>query len=477
MSNLQINPNNNAVKQIHKEYSALEPVPEEARNLKFGEMVATWIGANANNGTWYVGGVVAAATFGGAALVTLVANPIAYIIMAFIGFIGYKIGTSTMSLTRPAFGVKGSGIPSFLVITQFIGWTAVNTFIAAISISFILNALFSMPAFGSTGSNVTMLIGILIMSLLHILSITAGHNSVKVVEKYGVFFIMILGIWETVVILQQVPLSQIISWRPPSGKVMPIGLAMDAMAAFSLGWVPAICEFTRYGKTKNTSTVAPIIGANLGLFWFAFVGIVGTIGTAITTGIYDPNNSDPSTIVSKLGLGIIAFLVIIITSTTANAVNLMAAGISLTNITNKIKSIKALLLVTILSALLTLVPLYVGSFLNSFIAFLDYVGVVFGPILAIMIVDYYLIHKKTYEVKDFNSSTGSYWFTKGYNYVAFGVWIASAIIFLLIRNLSIFANTVGAIYPIILLAGILYYIAAKIVYKTPVESETNSQIY
>lgn len=452
-------------KTVRKEYTALEPVPYEARNLSFFEMLSTWVGANANNGTWYVGGVIAGAAFGGACLVTLVANPIAYIIMALIGFIGYKVGTSTMSLTRPCFGVKGSYLPSVLNITQFIGWTAVNTFIASISISFILKDIFGLPAFGSPGSNKTMLIGIFIMSILHLLSITAGHNSVKLVEKIGVIFILILGIWETVVVLKQVPLNQIISWRPPSGKLLPIGSAMDAMAAFSLGWVPAIAEFTRYSKKRSTSTIAPMIGANVGLFWFAFVGIIGTIGTAITTGIYDPNNSDPSTIVSKLGLGAIALLVIILTSTTANAVNLMGAGISLTNISKKIKSITALWIVTILSALLTIIPLYIGTFLDSFTLFLDYIGMVFGPIFAIMIVDFYLVRHKIYHAEDLDKAQGRYWFTGGFNKVAISVWVISVILFLLIRKLPIFINSVGAIYPIIVIAGLIYYFAAKKFYK------------
>lgn len=155
-----------------------------------------------------------------------------------------------MSLTRPCFGVKGSFLPSILNITQFIGWTAVNTFIAAISISFILKELLGWPAFGEAGAYKGMIVGILIMSVLHLLSISVGHKSVKIVEKVGVIFILILGIWETAVVLKQVPLEQILSWRPPTDKLLPIGSAMDAMAAFSLGWVPAICEFTRYGKSK-----------------------------------------------------------------------------------------------------------------------------------------------------------------------------------------------------------------------------------
>lgn len=463
MSKLELNSMNNI--QVHKEYGAMEVVPIEARNLTFGEMVATWVGANANNGTWYVGGVVAGAAFGGAALVTLVANPIAYIIMAFIGFIGYKVGTSSMSLTRPPFGVRGSFLPTILNITQFIGWTAVNTFIASISVSFILKELLGWPAFGEAGAYKGMLVGILVMTVLHFLSISVGHNSVKMVEKVGVIFILILGIWETAVVLKQVPLEQILSWRPPTDKLLPIGSAMDVMAAFSLGWVPAICEFTRYGKSKNTATIAPVIGANVGLFWFAFVGIIATIGTAVTTGVYDPNNSDPSSIVSKLGLGLIAFLVIMLTSTTANAVNLMAAGISLTNITKKIKAMHALWIVTILSALLTLVPLFLSSFLDSFILFLDYIGMVFGAIFAIMIVDFYLLKKQRYHAEDLEKEKGEYWYNNGFNTIAFGTWVISIIIFLVIKNLPIFVNSVGAIYPTMIIAGILYYVASKMFNK------------
>lgn len=451
--------------QHDKEYGAVEPVPMSARSLSFGDMIATWIGANANNGSWYVGGVVAGAAFGGSVLVTLIANPIAYLIMALIGFIGYKVGTSTMALTRPSFGVRGSYLPSILNMTQFIGWTAVNTFIAAISVSFVCKEFLGWPAFGEAGGNKTMIFGIVVMSILHLLSIAMGHKSVKLVERIGVVFILILGVWETVVVLQHVSLHAIMNWQPPKGKLLPIGSAMDAMAAFSLGWVPAIAEFTRYGKSRATATIAPMIGANVALFWFAFVGVIGAIGTAISTGVYDPNNSDPSTIVSKLGLGLVALIVIILTSTTANAVNLMAAGISLTNVTKKIKPITALWLVTIIAAVLTVVPLYVGSFLDSFIGFLDYIGMVFGPIFAITIVDFYLVRKKVYDTNEFETVKGKYWFQGGFNIKAMTVWVIGVLFFLFMHNKTMFTGSIGATYPTIALSGILYYLLSKLAKK------------
>lgn len=35
-------------------------VPKEARRTSDWDMFATWVGANADNGTWFIGGVIAA---------------------------------------------------------------------------------------------------------------------------------------------------------------------------------------------------------------------------------------------------------------------------------------------------------------------------------------------------------------------------------------------------------------------------------
>src|SRR5699024_2790701 len=90
------------------EYYATEAVPMSQRNIGFMDMVAIWIGANSNNASWYVGGTVAGMAFAGAIGITLFANPIAYLILALVGLMGFKVGTSTMALSRPAFGIRGS---------------------------------------------------------------------------------------------------------------------------------------------------------------------------------------------------------------------------------------------------------------------------------------------------------------------------------------------------------------------------------
>ena len=123
-------------------------VPKEARRTSDWDMFATWVGANANNGTWFIGGVIAACGFAVAMKVLVLSSAVSYLFLSLIGYIGYKTGVSTMELSRASFGIRGSFLPSIVNMTQFIGWTAVNTFIAATSVSYLLHDLLSWPVYG-----------------------------------------------------------------------------------------------------------------------------------------------------------------------------------------------------------------------------------------------------------------------------------------------------------------------------------------
>ncbi|PIC58003.1 hypothetical protein CSV80_06780 [Sporosarcina sp. P12(2017)] len=449
-------PLNKQLDATTEEHYATEEVPMSQRNIGFFDMVAIWVGANSNNASWYVGGTVAGMAFAGAVGVTLISNPIAYLILALVGYMGFKVGTSTMALTRPAFGIKGSLLPTFLNTIVFLGWAVVNTFIAVISMSFILKDLFGWAAYGEPGSKGPMILGIVFMSLLNLLSVSLGRNSIKIVERIGIVLVLILGVWITVVVLNTHPLSAIMEWKAPPESVVPVGKAVDIMAAFSLAWVLGIAEFTRYTRTARTATVAPLVGAYVSLLWFAFIGIIATIGAALSTGMYNPENSDPSTIVTNLGLGSFALILIVVACVTTNVVNLMAAGISITNVTKKIKPLHAIWMVTVLAGFLMLVPLYLASFLDTFMGFLEYIGMVLSALLGILVADYFVVKKRSYDVREFEKTGGAYWFYKGVNLKAVGVWAFGVAFFLVVSNSGILNNSVGAVYPTILVTAVLY---------------------
>lgn len=430
----------------------------ENRRTTVWDMFATWVGANANNGTWFVGGVLAACGFALAMKVLVVSSALSYLFLSLIGYIGYKTGASTMSISRASFGERGSYIPSLVNITQFIGWTAANTFIAAQSVSLLFHDLLGWPVWGHHGGYLGLVVGILIMSILHIISVSSGSRSVQMIERIGIVLVFIFVIWESVAVFKTVSLHQIVAWHVPAKARMATGAAIDYVAAFNLAWVTAGADFTRFTSSKHNAVFTPFIGALIGVVWFAFIGLISTISIAVSSGVYNANNSDPSTIASKLGLGVVALLVIILTSMTANAVNLLAAGSALSNIFTKLKLKYSLWIVVFLATLVTFIPIFVGSFLSTFESFLDYVGMVLGPTIAIICTDFYVRAHGHYDIDQLGRINGKYWYHGGVNWIAIITFIIGVAFFVAVHQLPLFANTVGATFIDIVLSGLLYYV-------------------
>lgn len=409
----------------------IQATTPDQRAMSKWDLFATWIGANANNGTWYIGGVIAAVGLIKASTLLVIVGSLSYVLLALASYMGFKTGLPAMTLTRPSFGVKGS------ILKDILGWN---------------NSAFH--------NQFSIIIGIVVMSILHLISISVGEKSVKWIERFGIILVIILVTWESIVVLKTVPFHEIVKWQPAAKFQLPSGKIVDILAAFNLAWVTAAADFSRFTKDKHAATTVSFFGANIGLFWFAFIGLIATIATAITINKFDPNNADPSTIAAKLGLGILAMLVIVITSTTANAVNLMAAGSAMTNIFHKLKLTPALWIVTLVATVMTFIPVYVASFLTTFETFLDGIGMFLGPEIAIFLVDFFFIKKKDYQVSELSKPQGKYWYTKGVNLMAITTWAIGVLSYLGLNKLDFIVQTVGATFPAMIFTAILYYLVS-----------------
>lgn len=443
-------------------FGRVDVVATEHRHMSNWDLFATWIGANANNGTWYIGGVIAACGFLTASTTLIVVGLISYALLAVASYMGYRTGLPAMALTRASFGLRGSYIPSLINVVQFIGWAAVNTFIAATSISYIFSELLGWPVYGKPGGNLGLIVGILIMSALHLLSISLGERSVRLIERIGIILVVVFVLWESVVVFRTVSFSEIVSWQPPHNLKMTSGVAADTLAAFNLAWVTAASDFSRFTAKKSAATTASFLGANLGLFWFAFIGLFATIGTAVTLNHFDPNNSDPSTVAAKLGLGFLALLVIVLTSTTANAVNLMSAGSALTNLVHRLSLNVSLWLVTIVATLVTFIPVYLASFLDVFETFLDGIGMFLGPEIAIFLVDFFWLHRRQYRLSEFTKVHGAYWYRHGVNWVAVASWGLGVVAYWGLKQVPVIATTVGATFIAMAMTAVIYTLGMRL---------------
>jgi NCS1 nucleoside transporter family len=455
-----------------RDYGVEEFVPMEARHYGFWDMAAVWLGANAHPSTWWIGGVIAAAGFGVAIKVNLLANPIAAIFIALIGFIGFKVGTTTIGVARVSMGIKGSNIAGILNVVNLIGWCAISNFLAAITISYILAAVFGTPAYGEPGSFWIMIFGSTLNGILSMMLVGInGSRSIAIAEKFLTAALLLMSAWISIVVFRTYNFADIMAWVPEAGIKMPFGTAFDYIFVMMVGWVVTCCEFTRYSKTKSGATLAPAVGLTFAAWWFIIVGTLGTIAVAMTTGVFDPNMADPSSLASGLGLGWVAFAVIIMSTVTTNLISIYVGAYSLMAVKPKLKIKPTLWKMGIVCIFMGYLPIIIGSFYAVFSTFLGYIGAVLPTLGAILIVDYYIIRKGNYDLSQISSKTGPYWYKDGYNWYAIIVWIVSAASTYYLKSIGVGANFMGMVLPGILIAGVLYYIVAKIAIKNNVYTD------
>ncbi len=445
------------------DYGIEEYVPIADRHYGFWDMAAVWMGANCHPASWWIGGVIAAAGFTVALKVNLLVAPVSSIIIALIAFMGFKVGSTTIGISRVPLGIRGSNIAGVINGLSAIGWSAVGNFLGAITMSYIFAALIGTPVYGEPGSTGVMVFGVILNGVLSIAFVSvSGSRSIAIGEKILAVLLIVMSGWITFAVLKTYNIQDILAWQPTAELFMPFGLAVDALIAYALGWVLSACEFTRYAKSSKTSTVAPGLGLTVALWWFVMVGTLATIAVAIGTGIFDPNYSDPSSLAAELGLGWIAFFVILFAVVSTNLINIYVGAYSIMNIFPKLKLKKALNLTGVLTVLVGIVPIMVGSFYHTFEVFLGYLGATLPSLATIMIVDYYLIRKGKYDINLIGKKDGPYWYKNGVNGYAIVAWILGAVSYLYLRDIGFGASFIGSVLPSMGITGVIYYAIAKL---------------
>lgn len=446
-----------------KEYSFDEYIPEKDRHYDFKSLTVTWLNANANTSSWYVGSIIGALGLTGAIVASLIANPLSYVLLALIGLMGYKVSTTSMGLARVPFGINGSKLPSFLNAFQYVGWCGVNIYMAAVALSYLGNSFFGLPVVGEENSAIYTIIYIAILTtVMTFLAVKGGSRSIKIAENIAIIGILIVTVWISVVIITSFSMSDIMNWKPAESEAISFGVAFDSIAALAMAWVVAGADYSRYGKTKKVAAAAPFVGANVGMLWLSIVGAISAIALAITNGIYDPDMSDPASICSGLGLGNLAQAMIILSVVAVNLLNIYSGGFCALNISEKIAPKVAMMIIAVGAALLAIVPIVAGSFMTAFQIFLGYLGAVFPPCIAIMVVDYFLIRNQKYEHNMLAKKEGLYWYYKGFNIKAIISWLAGSCFYFVLGMVPSIANSIGCVFGCLVFTAVLYYVLASV---------------
>ncbi len=326
--------------------------------MKYLNPIVIWFGAAISIAEIFTGTLFAPLGLKMGIIIILIGHLIGCTLMYLIGLISTNTNLSTMKSTVRSFGAKGSYFFAFFNGIQLIGWTAVMIFSGANAANILVASISSS-------------IWALIISVLIIFWLIVKFRELKILQTIVIALLFILSLFISTRIFNSKELVKDYS------NTLNIFNALELAIAMPLSWLPLIGDYT---TNSNHDKKIPLFSSITYFFASSWMYIVG-LGCAIYV-----NESNFAIILSKLGLGGIGILIIILSTVTTTFLDAFSCGISLSFF--KINEKKISIICVVLGFIIAL--LFDQTNLESF---LYLISSIFVPMAAIQISDYFFIKK------------------------------------------------------------------------------------
>lgn len=196
-----------------------------------------------------------------------------------------------------------------------------------------------------------------------------------------------------------------------SSKLWRYLLWLTAMVGFWATMSISIADITRYASTQSDQVSGQLIGLPGTMILYSFVGIFVTCAAVINFKdvlIAEDAPWDPVSLIAKFKSPVVVIIsqlfMIIATLSTNIAANVIAPANAFSNIFPKKISFRMGGLITGIIGVI-IMPWWL---LNEISGFLIFVSGLLGPVLGILITDYYFIRKKRVELAELYKESGIY---------------------------------------------------------------------
>jgi cytosine/uracil/thiamine/allantoin permease len=197
----------------------------------------------------------------------------------------------------------------------------------------------------------------------------------------------------------------------PSSKLWSYLLWLTAMVGFWATMSISIADITRYASTQKDQIAGQFIGLPATMMLYSFVGIFVTCAAIINFKdilIADDAPWDPVSLIAKFENPVVVIVaqifMLIATLSTNIAANVIAPSNAFSNLWPKKISFKAGGTITGIIGILIL-PWWL---LDEIAGFLIFVSGLLGPVLGILIADYFVVRKKTLALAELYKVDGEY---------------------------------------------------------------------
>ena len=301
-------------------------------------------------------------------LVAIVLGHIVGCVLLFLaGLIGAKTQKSSMDTVKMSFGDKGSIFFAVLNVMQLFGWTGIMIYDGALATEGIL-------AVGH-------MIWCLIIGGLILIWILIGIKNLGKINIVAMSALFIMTIVLSFIIFKGGAVFD------TGNEGMSFGAALELSVAMPLSWLPLMSDYTKEAEKPVKATAASSIVYGLVSAWMYVIGMSASLFT---------KESDIAQILLKAGFGIMGLLIVVLSTVTTTFLDVYSAGVSTESIFSKVESKWVAIAVTIIGTLgAVILPM------DDITGFLYLIGSVFAPMIAIQIVDFFIL-KISHDEKKFS---------------------------------------------------------------------------
>jgi NCS1 family nucleobase:cation symporter-1 len=267
-------------------------------------------------------------------------------------------------------------------------------------------------------------------------------------------------------VLSSVVTANLVNSNTSGSKLWSYLLWLTAMVGFWATMSISIADITRYAATQRDQVTGQFLGLPLTMMLYSFVGIFVTCAAIINFKdvlIAEDAPWDPVSLIAKFENPVVVIIaqifMIIATLSTNIAANVIAPSNAFSNLWPKKISFKTGGTITGIIGILIL-PWWL---LDEISGFLIFVSGLLGPVLGILIADYYFIRKKEMALPELYKEEGIYSYGKtGFNKAA----MISLVVSVFLALIGYWVPALNFLYSLswftgFIIAFVLYYFLMK----------------
>jgi NCS1 nucleoside transporter family len=391
-------------KRITIETRSIDYVPLAERHGKVWHLWPVWFSGDAHLATLAVG--VIGISLGGNLLWTSIAVllgcALGTFFMAFHSTQGPQLGLPQMIQSRPQFGYTGALLVWVVAMVAYVGYNAFNQVLAA-------QALHQLTGVVSATSPTA----IVMFALLAVSLAAIGYDQIPRAQRWFAYLmIAILTVFSLgALIMLRLPAAQ---WDVSDFRPVPFLAQLFAAASYQLSWSIYVSDYSRYLPRD--------VGVRESFWWTylgAFVGgawmmLVGTVAAALAPRLDVAAAMEGAADLVVPGLGKTLLAAALLGLVTISALNFYGASLTLLSVADTVKPLrctvaKRLTSLAVAFAASTLLALNSsGNFVSRWQDLLSVLLYLFTPWTAINLVDFYVVRRGRYSIREIFNSSGMY---------------------------------------------------------------------